>query len=152
WYAWSAASCMGSSCWNTPEGLGCLWILMRRFAACWSRSSSICIGMEQAKKASHDPVHLVHESRRSPCQKRRRVVKEKTVVETRDSRWIAGSELVFVAAWVVGLVVTAPPAASAPTATVIAYHQAPMEIATLQSHLISGLTGAALVFAAALRS
>jgi hypothetical protein len=80
-------------------------------------------------------------------------MKEKTVVETRASRWIAVSGLVFVAAWVVGLVVTVPPAATAPIATVIAYYQAHREIAMLQTYLISGLTGAALlVFAAALRS
>jgi hypothetical protein len=80
-------------------------------------------------------------------------MKETTVGETRDSRWIAISGLVFVAAWIVGLVVTAPPAATAPTATVIAYYQAHREIAMLQTYLISGLTGAALlVFTAALCS
>jgi len=81
------------------------------------------------------------------------MMKEKSVVQTRDSRWIAVSGLVFVAAWVVGLVIASPPAATAPTATVIAYYQANREMAMLQTYLINGLTGAALiVFAAALRS
>ena len=80
-------------------------------------------------------------------------MKEKSVVQTRDSRWIAVSGLVFVAAWVVGLVIASPPAATAPTATVIAYYQANREMAMLQTYLINGLTGATLiVFAAALRS
>ena len=80
-------------------------------------------------------------------------MKEKTVVETRESRWIAVSGLVFVVAWVVGLVIASPPATTAPTATVIAYYQATREMAMLQTYLISGLTGVALiVFAAALRS
>ena len=80
-------------------------------------------------------------------------MKEKSVVKTRDSRWIVVSGLVFVAAWVVGLVIASPPAATAPTATVIAYYQANREMAMLQTYLINGLTGAALiVFAAALRS
>ena len=80
-------------------------------------------------------------------------MKEKTVVETRDSRWIAVSGLVFVAAWIVGLVITSPPAVTAPTSTVIAYYQANRELAMLQTYLINGLTGVTLiVFVAALRS
>jgi hypothetical protein len=80
-------------------------------------------------------------------------MKEKSVIETRDSRWIAVSGLVFVAAWVVGLMIASPPAATAPTANVIAYYQVNREMAMLQTYLINGLTGAALiVFASALRS
>jgi hypothetical protein len=80
-------------------------------------------------------------------------MKVKTVVESRDSRWIAASGLLFIAAWVVGLVIASPPAATAPTSSVIAYYQANREIAMLQTYLISGVTGAALiVFSAALRS
>ena len=33
-------------------------------------------------------------------------MKERTVVETREDRWIAFSGLVFVAAWVVGLFIS----------------------------------------------
>src|SRR6266700_3819662 len=73
------------------------------------------------------------------------MMKEKSVVQTRDSRWIAVSGLVFVAAWVVGLVIASPPMATAPTATVIAYYQANREMAMLQTYLINGLTGATLI-------
>jgi hypothetical protein len=80
-------------------------------------------------------------------------MKEKIVVETRDSRWIAVSGLVFVAAWVVGLVIASPPATTATTATMIAYYQANREMVMLQTYLINGLTGVTIiVFAAALRS
>ena len=80
-------------------------------------------------------------------------MKEKTVVETRESRWIAVSGLVFVAAWVVGLVIASPPAATAPTANLIAYYQANSGMAMVQTYLINGMTGVTLiVFAAALRS
>ncbi len=80
-------------------------------------------------------------------------MKEKTVVETRESHWIAVSGLVFVAAWVVGLLIASPPATTAPTANVIAYYQANSGMAMVQTYLINGLTGLALiVFSAALRS
>ena len=78
---------------------------------------------------------------------------EKTVIGASDRRWIAASGLVFVVAWIVGLIIAAPPATTAAPATVIAYYQANQAVALLQTYLISGLTGATLiVFSAALRS
>jgi hypothetical protein len=80
-------------------------------------------------------------------------MKEKTFVATSDRRWIAASGLVFVAAWIVGLVIVSAPKATASTADLIAYYQANRELAMLQTYLTNGLTGIALiVFAAALHS
>ncbi len=80
-------------------------------------------------------------------------MQEKALVETSDGRWIAASGLVFVAAWIVGLVIVAPPAATSSTADLIAFYQANRNLAMLQTYLTNGLTGIALiVFAAALRS
>jgi hypothetical protein len=47
-------------------------------------------------------------------------MKEKTERETRDHRWIAISGLLFVAAWVAGLLVTSPPVVTTPMADLIA--------------------------------
>ena len=80
-------------------------------------------------------------------------MKEKTQRETSDRRWIAVSGLVFVAAWIVGLALPLPPAATASTADLVAYYQAHRYLAMLQTYLANGLTGITLiVFAAALRS
>lgn len=80
-------------------------------------------------------------------------MKENTERETRDHRWIAISGLLFVAAWVVGLLVTSPPAATAPMADMIVYYEINRPIVMLQAYLTNGLTGILLmVFTAALHS
>src|ERR1700682_3442223 len=82
-----------------------------------------------------------------------RVMKEKIERETRDNRWIAISGLLFVAAWVVGLLIASPPAATTPMVNLIAYYEAKREAVMLQAYLTNGLTGMLLmVFASALHS
>lgn len=80
-------------------------------------------------------------------------MKEKAERAIRDHRWVATSGLLFVAAWVVGLLVASPPAATTPMADVIAYYEAHRAMVMLQAYLTNGLTGILLmVFAAALHS
>ncbi len=74
-------------------------------------------------------------------------------VETRDGRWLAVSGLLFVAAWIVGLIIASPPAISAPMASQMTYYQANRELVMWQAYLANGLTGMLLlVFVAALHS
>src|SRR5581483_640561 len=80
-------------------------------------------------------------------------MKEKTERETRDHRWIAASGLLFVATWIVGLLVASPPAATTPMAEVIAYYEANRAMVMLFAYLANGLTVILLmVFASALHS
>ena len=80
-------------------------------------------------------------------------MKEKTERATREHRWIAISGLLFVAAWVVGLLVASPPALTTPMATLIAYYEANRQMVIVQAYLTNGLTGILLmVFVAALQS
>jgi hypothetical protein len=80
-------------------------------------------------------------------------MKEKTERETRDHRWIAISGLLFVAAWVAGLLVASPPAVTTPMANLIAYYEANRQMVMVQAYLTNGLTGILLmVFVAALQS
>ena len=80
-------------------------------------------------------------------------MKEKLDRTTRDYRWIAISGLLFVAAWIVGLLVASPPAVTTPMADLIAYYEAHRAMVMLQAYLANGLTGILLlVFAAALQS
>ena len=77
----------------------------------------------------------------------------KRAVETRDGRWLAVSGLLFVAAWIVGLIIASPPAISAPMASLMTYYQANRELVMWQAYLANGLTGMLLlVFVAALHS
>jgi hypothetical protein len=80
-------------------------------------------------------------------------MKEKTDRATREHRWIAISGLLFVAAWVAGLLVASPPAVTAPMANLIAYYEANRQMVMVQAYLTNGLTGILLmVFVAALQS
>lgn len=80
-------------------------------------------------------------------------MKEQTERATRDHRWMAISGLLFVAAWVAGLLVTSPPAVTAPMANLIAYYEANRQMVIVQAYLTNGLTGILLlVFVAALQS
>lgn len=80
-------------------------------------------------------------------------MKEKNTGETRDHRWIMLSGFVFIAAWVGGLLITFPPAITAPIANLVAYYQANGGMAMAQVYVANGLTGMALiVFTAALHS
>jgi Domain of unknown function (DUF4386) len=80
-------------------------------------------------------------------------MKEKTERATRDHRWIVISGLLFVAAWIAGLLVASRPAATTPMADLIAYYEANRAMVMLQAYLTNGLTGILLmVFAAALHS
>jgi hypothetical protein len=80
-------------------------------------------------------------------------MKEKLERTTRDHRWIAISGLLFVAAWIVGLLVASPPAVTTPMANLIAYYEAHRAMVMLQAYLANGLTGILLmVFVAALQS
>ena len=80
-------------------------------------------------------------------------MKEKTERDIRDHWWIAASGLLFVAAWVVGLLVASRPAATTPMADVLAYYEANRAMVMLQAYLTNGLTGILLlIFAAALHS
>jgi hypothetical protein len=63
-----------------------------------------------------------------------RVMKEKIERTTRDHRWITISGLLFVAAWVVGLLVASPPVATAPITHVIAYYEANREMVQSKIH------------------
>ena len=66
---------------------------------------------------------------------------------------MAISGLLFVAAWVAGLLVTSPPAVTAPMANLIAYYEANRQMVIVQAYLTNGLTGILLlVFVAALQS
>jgi hypothetical protein len=79
-------------------------------------------------------------------------MKEKLERTTRDHRWIAISGLLFVAAWIVGLLVASPPAVTTPMANLIAYYEAHRAMVMLQAYLANGLTGILLmVFVAALQ-
>ena len=72
--------------------------------------------------------------------------------ETRGG-WIAFSGLLFVAAWIIGLLLGSPPTIAAPTSSLIAYYHANAELIVWQAYLISGVTGILLlVYAAALHS
>lgn len=78
-------------------------------------------------------------------------MKEKTERVTKEHRWIAISGLLFVAAWVAGLLIASPPAAMTPMANVIAYYEANRQMVMLQAYLTNGLTGILLIiFSAAL--
>jgi hypothetical protein len=80
-------------------------------------------------------------------------MKEKLERTSRDHRWIAISGLLFVAAWIVGLLMASPPAVTTPMADLIAYYEAHRAMVMLQAYLANGLTGILLlVFAAALQS
>src|SRR5215469_7575728 len=80
-------------------------------------------------------------------------MKEKRERTTRDHRWMAISGLLFVAAWIVGLLVASPPAVTTPMTDLIAYYEAHRAMVMLQAYLANGLTGILLmVFAAALQS
>jgi len=70
-----------------------------------------------------------------------------------NGRLVGVAALLFVAAWVIGLLVAPPsPAATDPVAKIIAYYVAHRRAAMLQAVLIEGAAGAALlVFAAALK-
>ena len=70
-----------------------------------------------------------------------------------DRRCLAASGLLFVGAWIVGLLVISPPAATASTADLVAYYRANTAMVIVQTYLTSGLTGIVLmVFVSALRS
>jgi hypothetical protein len=76
-----------------------------------------------------------------------------SAVDTRDGRWLAASGLLFVAAWIVGLVIVSPPEISAPVANLISFYQANTGLVMWQAYLANGLTGMLLlVFVAALHS
>jgi hypothetical protein len=62
-------------------------------------------------------------------------MKGKTESETRDHRWIAISGLLFVAAWVAGLLVASPPAVRTPMANLIAYYEANRQMVMVQAYL-----------------
>ena len=80
-------------------------------------------------------------------------MKEKSERAAREDRWIAISGLLFVAAWVVGLLVASPPAVTAPMADLITYYEVHRAMVMLQAYLANGLTGILLmVFVAALHS
>ena len=80
-------------------------------------------------------------------------MKENLERTTRDHRWIAISGLLFVAAWIVGLLVASPPAVTTPMANVIASYEANRQMVMVQAYLTNGLTGILLmVFVAALQS
>ena len=80
-------------------------------------------------------------------------MQEKYQNKTRDHRWIVVSGFLFVAAWIVGLLLASPPAITAPLANLIAYYEGNKGIATAQVDLANGLTGLILiVFTAALYS
>src|SRR5579859_5576614 len=81
------------------------------------------------------------------------LMEKQVTINTNDRRWIAISGLIFIVAWVIGLLITSSPAPTAATASVVAYYQANRGVAMLQTYLISGVTGGALlVFVAGLRS
>ncbi len=69
-------------------------------------------------------------------------------------RWTAVSGCVYVAAWVAGLLVApSGPAVTAPASEVAAYYRAHGDAALLQTYLLDGVAGVALlVFAAAMHS
>lgn len=74
-------------------------------------------------------------------------------IEAHERRWIAISGLLFVVAWIVGVVVASPPAATAPIAELIKYYTANQSMVMLQAYIANGLTGFLLIiFAGALYS
>lgn len=72
----------------------------------------------------------------------------------KGGRWIAGAGFLYVIAWVMGLAVApSGPAATAPASVIAAYYRDHGHAALLQTYLLDGVAGAAiLVFAAALHS
>lgn len=72
---------------------------------------------------------------------------------TNGTRWTAASGLIFVAAWVIGLLIKPnSPGPAASYAQLMTYYLAHQQAQMVQSYLIDGIAGLALlVFAAALR-
>lgn len=81
-------------------------------------------------------------------------MKEVTVTETKEGRWIAGAGIIFIVAWIIGLFISfSSPAATASTAEWTTYYLDHREAAMFQTYLIDGITAIALIiFSAGLRS
>ena len=80
-------------------------------------------------------------------------MQENTSIKRRENRAVLVGGLLFVAAWIIGLVVASPPAVTAPADTLTMYYRGHTGLAMLQVYVTNGLTGILLlIFVAALHN
>src|SRR5947209_10644358 len=80
-------------------------------------------------------------------------MQENTSTRSRGNRAVLVAGLLFVGAWIIGLVVASPPVVTAPAETLITYYEGHADLAMLQVYVTNGLTGMLLLlFVAALHN
>jgi hypothetical protein len=80
-------------------------------------------------------------------------MQQNTSTRKRDNRAVLVVGVLFVATWIIGLVIAFPPAVTAPADTLTTFYQGHAALAMLQVYVANGLTGVLLlIFVAALHN